>query len=84
MNDRNYDFLDIISVMSFYLAYRNLVENETQQKNTDDLIKKNDINLANDKQAKFLLEEISRKFNEQNKMLEEILKAVEKSTTYHL
>lgn len=78
MNDRNYDFLDIISVMSFYLAYRNLVENETQQKNTDDLIKKNDINLANDKQAKFLLEEISRKFDEQNAMLERILKAVEK------
>lgn len=78
MNDRNYDFLDFLSVMSFYLGYRNLLENEIQSKNTDDLIKKNDINLANDKQAKFLLEELSRKFDEQNVMLERILKAVEK------
>lgn len=78
MNERGYDFLDILSVASFYLGYRNLLENEIQSKNTDDLIKKNDINLANDKQAKFLLEELSRKFDEQNAMLERILKAVEK------
>lgn len=78
MNDRGYDFLDFLSVASFYLGYRNLLENEIQSKNTDDLIKKNDINLANDKQAQFLLEEISRKFDEQNAMLERILKAVEK------
>lgn len=78
MNDRNYDFLDILSVASFYLGYRNLLENEAQSKNTDDLIKKNDINLANDKQARFLLEEISRKFDEQNAMLKEILEAVKK------
>lgn len=78
MNDRSYDFLDILSVASFYLGYRNLLENEIQSKNTDDLIKKNDINLANDNQAKFLLEELSRKFDEQNAMLERILKAVEK------
>lgn len=78
MNERGYDFLDILSVASFYLGYRNLLENEAQSKNTDDLIKKNDINLANDKQAQFLLEEISRKFDEQNAMLERILKAVEK------
>lgn len=78
MNDRNYDFLDFLSVMSFYLGYRNLLENKIQSKNTDDLIKKNDINLANDKQDKFLLEELSGKFDEQNAMLERILKAVEK------
>lgn len=78
MNDRGYDFLDILSVASFYLGYCNLLENEMQSKNTDDLIKKNDINLANDNQAKFLLEELSRKFDEQNAMLERILKAVEK------
>lgn len=78
MNDRNYDFLDFLSVASFYMGYRNLLENQQQSKETGELIKKNDVNVANDKQAQFLLEEISRKFNEQNKMLEEILKAVEK------
>lgn len=78
MNDKQYDFLDILSIMSFYLGYRNLLENQQQSKNTDELIKKNDVNIANDKQAKFLLQELSRKFEEQNAMLERILKAVEK------
>lgn len=78
MNDKQYDFLDFLSIMSFYLGYRNLLENEMQSKNTDELIKKNDINSANDRQARFLLEELNRKFEEQNAMLERILKAVEK------
>lgn len=78
MNNKEYDFLDFLSVMSFYLGYRNLLENEMQSKDTDELIKRNDVNIANDKQAKFLLEELSGKFDEQNKMLEEILKAVSK------
>lgn len=78
MNNRNYDFLDFLSVASFYLGYRNLLENDAQSKDTNELIRRNDVNAANDKQTKFLLEEISRKFDEQNKMLEEILKAVKK------
>lgn len=78
MNDKQYDFLDFLSIMSFYLGYRNLLENEMQSKSTDELIKKNDINSANDKQARFLIEELNRKFEEQNAMLERILKAVEK------
>lgn len=78
MNDRQYDFLDFLSVMSFYLGYRNLLENQQQSKSTDELIKKNDVNVANDRQARFLIEELNRKFEEQNNMLERILKAVEK------
>lgn len=78
MNDKQYDFLDILSIMSFYLGYRNLLENEQQSKSTDELIRKNDVNVANDKQARFLIEELTRKFDEQNAMLERILKAVEK------
>lgn len=78
MNDKQYDFLDFLSIMSFYLGYRNLIDNEAQSKNTDELIKKNDINSANDRQARFLIEELNRKFEEQNAMLERILKAVEK------
>lgn len=78
MNDRQYDFLDFISILSFYFGYRNLLENEQQSKSTDDLIKANDVNVANDKQAKLLIEELGKKFDEQNAMLERILKAVEK------
>lgn len=78
MNDRQYDFLDFISILSFYFGYRNLLENEQQSKSTDDLIKANDVNVANDKQAKLLIEELGKKFDEQNAMLERILKEVEK------
>lgn len=78
MNDKQYDFIDFLSIMSFYLGYRNLIENEAQSKNTNELIKNNDINSANDRQAMFLIEELNRKFEEQNAMLERILKAVEK------
>ena len=78
MNDKQYDFLDLLSIMSFYLGYLNLIENEAKSKNTNELINKNDINSANDRQAMFLLEELNRKFEEQNAMLERILKEVEK------
>lgn len=79
MSNKEYDFLDLISILSFYLGYRNLIENEQQSKSTDELIKKNNINVANDKQAKFLLEELERKFDEQNAMLKQILEAVRKN-----
>lgn len=79
MSNKEYDFLDLISILSFYLGYRNLIENEQQSKSTDELIKKNNINVANDKQAKFLLEELGRKFNEQNAMLKQIWEAVRKN-----
>lgn len=79
MSNKEYDFLDLISILSFYLGYRNLIENEQQSKSTDELIKKNNINVANDKQAKFLLEELGRKFDEQNAMLKQILEAVRKN-----
>lgn len=77
MNSKEYDFLDILAILSFYLGYRNLIENEQQSKNTDELIKKNDVNVANDNQARFLLEELDRKFEEQNKILKRILEVVE-------
>lgn len=79
MSNKEYDFLDLISILSFYLGYRNLIENEQQSKSTDELIKKNNINVANDKQAKFLLEELGRKFDEQNAMLKQILEVVRKN-----
>lgn len=36
----------------------------------------NDVSVANDKQAQFLLEELGRKFEEQNQMLREILEGL--------
>lgn len=69
MSERQFDLLDAISVLSFCLGYENLMENRQQSA-------QNDVSAANDKQAKYLMEELGRRFEEQNKMLREILKAV--------
>lgn len=66
---QQFDALDIISVLSFFLAYKNLMENREQSAH-------NDVSAANDKQARFLLEELGRKFEEQNQMLREILEVL--------
>lgn len=70
MNEqRQFDALDLISVLSFMLGYQNLQENRQQSAH-------NDVSAANDKQAKFLLGELGRKFEEQNAMLHEILEVL--------
>lgn len=68
---RQFDALDIISVLSFMLGYENLLENRQQSA-------QNDVSAANDKQAKFLIEELGRKFEEQNSMLLEILEVLKR------
>lgn len=57
---------DLLSLLSFLLGYENLIENREQSR-------QNDVQSANDKQAKYLIEELGRKFDEQNKMLKDIL-----------
>lgn len=66
---QQFDALDVVSVLSFYLGYKNLMENREQSAH-------NDVSAANDKQAQFLLEELGRKFEEQNQMLREILEVL--------
>lgn len=63
--------VDILAWLSVFLGYENLIENREQSR-------QNDVQSANDKQAAYLLYELGRKFDEQNKLLEEILKAVTK------
>lgn len=65
MNQREFDFVDVISILSLALGYENLLENRQQ-------LAQNDIGAANDAQAKFMLEEINRRFEDQNKVLAEI------------
>lgn len=55
--------------MSFVLGYENLMENRQQSA-------QNDVSAANNRQAKYLMQELGRRFEEQNEMLREILKAV--------
>lgn len=77
MNNR-LEFADLLGIASLYLGLKNLTENEQQSDAQLKILKQNDVGAANDKQAAYLLEELGRKFDEQNAMLEEILKAVKK------
>lgn len=68
-NQRQFDALDIISVLSLCLGWENLIENRQQSAH-------NDVGASNDEQAKFLLAELGQKFEEQNAMLYEILEVI--------
>lgn len=58
-----------MGLVSLALGYENLLENRQQSK-------ANDVQAANDNQAKYLLEELKKSFDEQNVLLNEILKEV--------
>lgn len=72
------EFADALAILSLYLGVRNLTENESQSDAQLKILRQNDVGAANDRQAAYLLEELGRKFDEQNHMLEDILKAVSK------
>lgn len=78
--DKALEFADWLGIISLYLGVRNLTENEQQSAQSMKILKQNDIGAANDKQAAYLLAELGRKFDEQNQMLREILKAVKHET----
>lgn len=65
MNSGELGFADIASALSLILGYENLMENRQQSA-------QNDVSAANDAQAKFLLEQIGKQFEEQNKVLADI------------
>lgn len=67
--EKQFDALDFLTVFSALLGYENLIENRQQSA-------QNNVSAANDKQAKYLMEELGRRFEEQNEMLRKILKAV--------
>lgn len=71
MGENGLKGLDILTVASFLLGCENLMENRQQSA-------QNDVAAANDKQAEYLLRELSGRFEEQNAMLKEILEAVKK------
>lgn len=70
MNERQFDTMDLLSIFSVMLGYENLMENRQQSA-------QNDVQSANDKQATFLLNEIYKKFDEQNEKIDKILSLLE-------
>lgn len=63
--------MDVLSVMSFLLGLENLQENRAQSA-------QNDVNAANDRQAKQILDEIGRRLDAQDAMLEKFLEKISK------
>lgn len=72
------DLADWLGIVSLYLGLRNLTENEQQSDQQLKILRQIDVGAANDRQAAYLLEELGRKFDEQNAMLKAILEAVKK------
>ena len=62
--DQNNELINLINILSFVVGLQNIQENRLQSA-------QNDVQAANDKQAHYILQEINRRFDEQNKILEE-------------
>lgn len=71
MNEyQNENFSNLINILALGIGLQNLIENEQQTAY-------NDVHAANDKQAEFLLGEIRKMIDEQNMILEKLLKMIE-------
>lgn len=62
--DQSNELINLINILSFVVGLQNMRENEIQSA-------QNDVQAANDRQAKYLLNEINSRFDEQSKILEE-------------
>jgi len=71
-------FLDWINIFSFIIGMKNYEENEIQSAQTIELIRQNDVDRANNKQADLLLSALSSQFEKQNDMLQEIQQTLHK------
>ena len=68
-NGGMWDAMDLLQIVSLMLGYVNLMENRQQSA-------QNDVNAANDKQAKHLLDEIGKRLYRQDAMLQQILEVI--------
>lgn len=62
IENKSFSFLDMINILSFWVTVMNLEQNIEQSKEQN-------INKANEKQQKEMLQEIHNEFEEQNKRL---------------
>ena len=70
-NNEMTSIFDLLSALSLIIGMQNLQENREQTAH-------NDVQAANSQQARFLLQELGKKFDEQNAMLKRILELLEK------
>lgn len=69
--NKSFDFLDLINILSFWIAVMNLEQNIEQSKEQD-------INKANEKQQKEILNNIHEQFEQQNELIYSIEKKIDK------
>lgn len=70
MENKAFGFLDMINILSFWIAVMNLEQNIEQSKEQD-------INKANEKQQKEILDNIHKQFEEQNQLLYSLEKKID-------
>ena len=69
--DQNNELINLINILSFVVGLQNMQENSKQSS-------RNDVQYSNKEQARYLLQEINRRFDEQNRMLERLIELMEK------
>lgn len=70
IENKAFGFLDMINILSFWIAVMNLEQNIEQSKEQD-------INKANEKQQKEILDNIHKQFEEQNQLLYSLEKKID-------
>lgn len=68
-NQNFWDALNLLNVYSVYLALQNLYENRAQSE-------ANDVNAANEKETRVILDAIGERLDAQDAMLKQILEAL--------
>ena len=68
--DQNNELINLINILSFVVGLQNMQENKLQSA-------QNDVQAANKNQARYLLQEINRRFDEQSRMLERLIELME-------
>ena len=71
IENKSFGFLDMINILSFWIAVMNLEQNIEQSKEQD-------INKANEKQQKEILDNIHEQFERQNELIYSIEKKIDK------
>ena len=70
-DNQNNELINLINILSFVVGLENMRDNRLQSA-------QNDVQSANSEQAEYLLNEINRRFDEQNMMLERLIELIGK------
>lgn len=67
------NYMNAVDILALLIGIQNLCENRQQSA-------QNDVNAANEREARYLLDELGKRLDEQDAMLKEILRRLNKET----